>query len=299
MRILIADDNSVTRRMLKSFLAKWGYEVVTTKDGDEAWEVLKENDCPDIAILDWVMPGKEGIEVCRMVRAANKPSYIYIIILTSLGNQEDIIAGLQAGADDYVIKPFSYDEFRCRVCIGERIINLEREIMIMAATDGLTGLWNRREFMGKMDTEFKRSRKEGHPLGVILSDIDFFKKVNDTFGHQAGDLVLQECAGCLRYGIREPYFVGRYGGEEFIAGCPGLTLDSVASLAEDIRNELKSLWIPAPDGSSHIPVTASFGVSVFLPGESNDKTIDTIIKRADDALYRAKAEGRDRVCKQI
>ncbi|MBF0496649.1 MAG: diguanylate cyclase [Deltaproteobacteria bacterium] len=298
MRILIADDNSVTRRMLKSFLAKWGYEVITTKDGDEAWEVLKEDDCPDIAILDWVMPGKEGLDVCRMVRAANKPSYIYIIILTSLGNQDDIIAGLQAGADDYVIKPFNYDEFRCRVRIGERIINLEREIMRMAATDGLTGLWNRREFMDKMDAEFKRSQKEGRSLGVILSDIDFFKKINDTYGHQAGDLVLQEFAGCLKYNIRQPGFVGRYGGEEFIAGCPGLTLDGVASLAEHIRNELKSLWIPAPDGSSHIPITASFGVSVFMPGESSDKTIDTIIKRADDALYRAKAECRDRVCRQ-
>ena len=216
MKILIAEDDPVSRRLLEAFLSKWGYDVVVTCDGGEAWEVLDEADAPSLVVSDWMMPKVDGLELCRKIREMQRSHYTYFIILTAKERKEDVIQGLEAGADDFLIKPFHQEELKYRVQIGERIIKLEQRIMVLASTDPLTGVLNRRAFIERMEAEINRSIRESTPLSLILTDIDFFKSINDKFGHQAGDLVLQKFTEQLSKFSRPYDFVGRYGGEEFV-----------------------------------------------------------------------------------
>lgn len=294
MKVLIAEDDPVSRRLLEAFLHEWGYDVLVTGNGSEAWEVLQNPEAPNLVISDWMMPHMDGLTLCRKIRQMRRSGYIYLIILTTKGGKRDVIEGLEAGADDFIIKPFDQDELKYRVKIGERIIKLEQRILQLARTDHLTGVLNRRAFMERMEQEVQRSLRENTPFALIMADIDYFKRINDRYGHQAGDLVLQKFADRLTESSRPYDVVARYGGEEFVICLLGADGFQAESFTERIRQKVEEMKIILPGYSQAIHITASFGTA-SLSLESDD-SLGLIIKRADDALYRAKAEGRNCVC---
>ncbi|MGS0765530.1 GGDEF domain-containing protein [Syntrophomonas curvata] len=293
MKVLIADDDALSRKILQDALLEWGYDMVVAQNGKEAWAILERADRPNMAVLDWMMPGMDGVEICSRLRALNLANYVYVILLTAKNKREDIIKGLESGADDYVIKPFNYEELKLRLKIGRRIIELEQNILRLASTDYLTGLLNRRAFLERMTRELNRCQRERSHLGIIIMDIDHFKQVNDKYGHQVGDLVLQELSTALVKCCRVYDFSGRYGGEEFILCLPGADKWSTCQIAERMRSSIECRKVFLPGQKSFVSVTASFGVASMLPGQP--KSSDELIKQADDALYQAKNEGRNRV----
>src|SRR5277367_3955497 len=209
MRILIADDSIVSRHLLDATLRKWGYEVVVACDGVEAWNYLQAEDAPKLAILDWVMPGLTGPEVCRRVRehAHDKDAYTYILLLTSKSLKEDLIEGMEAGADDYVTKPFDRHELQVRIRAGKRLVDLQAELLAarealrdQATHDSLTHIWNRNAILDLLTRELARGARENLPLGIVILDLDRFKSVNDQYGHLAGDTVLREAARRIQGG---------------------------------------------------------------------------------------------------
>jgi two-component system, cell cycle response regulator len=223
MRVLIAEDDAVSRRIVEITLRNWKYDVTAVSDGNQALEVLRSEGAPRLALLDWMMPGKDGPQVCRELRATPTPLYSYIILLTTRSGKEDIAAGLEAGADDYVIKPFEAIELRARLLAGTRIIELQDQLIEaqeklrhQATHDGLTGVWNRAAILDRLEIEIQRSRRQKTPLTIIMADIDRFKNVNDSYGHQVGDVVLRNVAQSMSVAVRVYDAVGRYGGEEFL-----------------------------------------------------------------------------------
>lgn len=294
MKILIAEDDPISRRILEANLLEWGYEVMVASDGGEAWEIIQQPESPSLIISDWMMPRMDGLALCREIRNLEKSKYIYFIILTAKGEKRDIIEGLEAGADDFLTKPFNQEELKYRTRIGERIINLEGRIMELANTDALTGLLNRRAFMERMEQEISRAQREKKSFSIVLADIDHFKNVNDTYGHQVGDLVLQRFTGRLKTSERPYDFLGRYGGEEFLVCLPGADGLQAASVAERMRGQIEDMEIMLPDDSRSIRITASFGTSSY--SIESGENVDLLIKRADDALYLAKNKGRNCVC---
>jgi two-component system cell cycle response regulator len=298
VQILIADDSLVSRHLLDATLRKWGYEVVIACDGAEAWEILQQNDSPPLAILDWMMPGMTGPEVCRLVRQRAREPYTYILLLTSKSLKEDLIEGMESGADDYIIKPFDQHELKVRLRAGTRLVDLQAQLLSarealreQATKDSLTRLWNRSSILEIMQRELSRGYRENTPLGVVLLDLDHFKGVNDTYGHFAGDAVLRETARRMQNSIRHYDSLGRYGGEEFLLLLPGCDGLSTVEKAEALRVYLCSEPLRLTETS--ITLTASFGVTSIQPAAEN--TTESLIRVADEALYRAKNLGRNRV----
>jgi diguanylate cyclase (GGDEF)-like protein len=300
MRVLIADDSIVSRHLLDATLRKWGYEVVVASDGVEAWNYLQAEDAPKLAILDWVMPGLTGPEVCRRVRehATDKDAYTYLLLLTSKSLREDLIEGMEAGADDYVTKPFDQHELKVRLRAGTRIIDLQRELVAareelreQATKDFLTRVWNRSSILDIFQRELARGARENRSVGLVLADLDHFKEVNDTYGHFAGDAVLREFARRMQSAIRPYDDVGRYGGEEFLIILPGCDPTSTLSQAERMRVALSNEPMTIND-RPHL-VTCSFGATSWSPG--SEPSAEALIRIADNALYVAKGQGRDRV----
>ncbi len=294
MRVLIAEDEPISRKMLENALNSWGYEVVVTRNGQEAWKVLSRNDRPNLVILDWMMPGADGVEICRWLRSCNHQHYTYIILLTARNFEGDLLEGLESGADDYIVKPFNADELKYRLQKGQRIIEREQTILNMAQTDDLTGLLTRRAFREKMEVDMDLIRGRSGSLGIIIGDIDHFKYVNDTYGHQVGDQVLKYFANCLRRNSRADDYIGRYGGEEFIIGVPGASLVETTEVAERIRQSIEASVIPLLSRENAIIITASFGVDAFWPAGGRNREADELISHADEALYMAKNQGRNR-----
>ncbi|MGI6587317.1 MAG: GGDEF domain-containing protein [Peptococcia bacterium] len=292
MKVLVAEDSRYYQKVLQDTLNSWGYSVVLTNNGVEALEKLGEEDGPKLAIIDWVMPHLDGLEVCTRVRASINKSYIYLILLTANSSKEDVVKGLEAGADDYIIKPFNEMELKFRLKTGERIINLEDRIMQLALTDSLTGLLNRRAFIERLESELDRYRRLEQPLALIMVDLDDFKKVNDNYGHLVGDEVLKGVAKCFSSFLRKYDFIGRYGGEEFVICLPGVKIKKAEVIAERLRVSMKELVINKGTEPLKLNVTASFGVSSL--GE-NAFDVHTLTKKADEALYVAKTRGKDRV----
>ncbi len=299
MKILIADDHPVTRRLLEAQLTKWGYEVVVCSDGTEAWNVMAAADPPRIAVLDWIMPEMSGPVLCRKIRETESDQrYTYVILLTAKNGREDILEGLEAGADDYVVKPFDPNELKVRVRAGARIVQLHEKLTeslriseYQAAHDALTGLWNRGAILGFLKKEMARAVREDTTVGVVIGDIDFFKRVNDQYGHLAGDAVLRHVARKLDSSVRQYDMVGRYGGEEFIMVLPGCDLQTATNVAERVRVEIAGR--PAQITEGIFPVTMSFGIAATEQFGPVD--VDGIVRAADEALYRAKKQGRNRV----
>jgi two-component system cell cycle response regulator len=230
VKVLIAEDDMVSRRLLEAMLSRWGYEVVVTRDGLEAWHVLQTANTSLLAILDWIMPGIDGVEVCRRVRQRGQEPYIYLLLLTTKGRKENIIEGLEAGADDYLTKPFDPHELQVRLRAGKRIVTLQAELIearealrIQATHDPLTNIWNRRAIIETLSNELARAGREGVPVAVVLADLDYFKRINDTYGHVAGDAVLCEATNRMRASLRTYDTIGRYGGEEFLIILPNCT----------------------------------------------------------------------------
>jgi diguanylate cyclase (GGDEF)-like protein len=298
MKILIADDDPTIRTILLSALMRLGYRVEVAGDGDEAWSLLQRPQAPELAILDWKMPGMTGIEICRRLRERKDAVYVYVVLLTGLDTLNDLVAGLEAGADDYMTKPFKAAELNARLRSGRRVLDLQRELLaaqaqlsVLANHDSLTDLWNRRVILEKLSQELARARREKSPLGLILLDIDHFKRVNDSLGHAAGDEVLRNLAARLTEAVRSYDSVGRYGGEEFLIVAPNCNMYDTFQLAERIRNNVCQVPIQSERGP--IAVSASFGVSAATAEDNPDPK--ALIEAADRALYRAKAEGRNRV----
>jgi two-component system, cell cycle response regulator len=300
MRILIADDSIVSRHLLDATLRKWGYEVVVACDGIEAWNVLQAAEGPMVAILDWVMPGLTGPEVCKRVREREKEkdTYTYLLLLTSKSLKEDLIEGMESGADDYVTKPFDQHELKVRLRAGTRIIDLQRELVAakdalreQATKDFLTRIWNRSSILDILQRELSRGARENRPVGVVLADLDHFKSVNDTYGHFAGDAVLREFSRRMQASMRPYDGIGRYGGEEFLVVLPGSDDASTAMLAERMRSALDHA--PMEINDEQRVVTCSFGATCWQPGMDLDS--EMLIRVADDALYEAKRQGRNRV----
>ncbi|MGD1090449.1 MAG: diguanylate cyclase [Bryobacteraceae bacterium] len=298
MRILIADDSIVSRHLLDATLRKWGYEVVVACDGVEAWKALSADDAPKVAILDWVMPGMTGPEVCRNVRelARDKENYTYILLLTSKSLKEDLIEGLEAGADDYITKPFDQHELKVRLRAGTRIIDLQRELIAareelrdQATRDFLTRIWNRSSVLDTLQRELNRGRRESKAVGVVLADLDHFKLVNDTYGHFAGDAVLREFARRMQTSMRSYDSIGRYGGEEFLIILPGCDEPCTSGQAERMRAALANEPMMINDTAQ--TVTCSFGATSWYPGM--DANPEALIRIADEALYMAKHQGRN------
>jgi diguanylate cyclase (GGDEF)-like protein len=298
VRILIADDSIVSRHLLDATLRKWGYEVVIACDGTEAWNILQSEDPPNIAVLDWVMPGLTGPEVCKRVRlhAREKAIYTYILLLTSKSQREDLIEGMEAGADDYLTKPFDQHELKVRLGPGRRIVELHQELISarealrdQATKDFLTRIWNRSYILDILDRELVRSNREKSPLGLILADLDHFKTINDTYGHFGGDAVLREFVRRMTGSMRPYDSMGRYGGEEFLMVLPGCGPQDVYRQAERMRAALSDEPMSFNDESR--TVTCSFGATTWTPNQP--VSAETLIRAADDALYQAKRQGRN------
>lgn len=281
--------------MLRTALSNWGYEVVLAEHGAQAWEILAQPDPPPMAVLDWVMPHMTGPEVCRKVRETRREPYTYILLLTSKNTKGETVEGLEAGADDYIVKPFDQHELQVRLRVGKRIVDLQidllqarEELRDRANKDLLTMLPNRPAIAAALEQELSRSHRDNRTVGIILLDIDHFKKINDTYGHFAGDAVLREAAARLRGNMRTYDVVGRYGGEEFLVVLPNCDLEQAAHQAERMRVRLNGTTMQV-DGVE-ILVSASFGVTV---SDGTDLGLDAWVRVADEALYRAKADGRN------
>ncbi len=296
-RVLIAEDDPVSRRMLQAFLLKSGYEVEVATDGIEALRALEKMYAPPLAILDWMMPGLEGTQVCQRVRERTDRPYTYVLLLTARSQKDDLLKGLDSGADDYLTKPFDAQELRARLRVGQRILDLQEnliaardELRFRATHDILTGIANRGVVLDAMHRESSRQLREGGSFGIVLIDLDHFKHVNDMHGHQMGDAVLKETArrmsGCIR-----PYdTLGRYGGEEFLIVAPSTDGPGVLALAERVRWAISAQPFHGTEGTLHM--TASCGVAVSEYGRPLDP--NTLLRRADNALYKAKQQGRNR-----
>ena len=302
MRALIADDDPVTRAILVKALKPWNMEVTVATDGNEAWSALSSGPPPEIAIVDWMMPGMDGIELCRRIREYPALAGIYVILLTGRGSRMDLVAGLDAGADDYMVKPIDTEELRARVQVGVRVANLqgrlaERVVELQGArdhlarlvsTDALTNLYSRRWWFELAATEFSRGRRYDRAFSVMVIDLDFFKQVNDNFGHDAGDKLLRAFADMLQVECRQSDILGRLGGEEFAVLVPETPVGAAQKLAGRISEACRNVNVTVPTGD--VTCSCSIGISQV---QADDDDIDDVLRRADAALYDAKRSGRD------
>lgn len=296
MRILIAEDDLTSRMVLAAVLKKGGHQVTATANGAEAWTEMQKLGAPQLAILDWMMPEMDGLEVVRRIRSLQTDQPPYIIMLTTKGGKADIITGLEAGANDYVTKPFDSGELRARIDVGKRMVEMQEalfksreELAHQATHDPLTGLLNRRAILQRLHQELSRAARNGDLLAIGICDLDHFKHINDTYGHQTGDEILCRVTEILKGTLREYDCIGRIGGEEFLVigsmqrktDCKPLFDRMCAMLSE---NKIMTR-------SGKLSVTVSIGVALVTAGSS----VDEILTMADAALYRSKDAGRNRI----
>ena len=298
--ILLAEDDPVTRMLMTRFLKKAGYEVDAVADGTDALEHMTQRYYPFL-VTDWEMPGMDGIDLCKAVRNLQLDGYVYALLLTARNAKEHIIAGLEAGADDYLVKPVHEPELIARLNTGRRILALEHSLRaanernrILSVTDPLTGAFNRRYMMEQLPRELERCRRYGNPLSVIMCDVDHFKQVNDVKGHSAGDDVLQQFVARMQRSIRATSdWVARLGGEEFLIVLPETGFQGAMIVAEKIRAIMTSVPFVTREGD--VVATSSFGVaSTELHGPDLAMKSETLIRAADQCLYTSKQSGRNR-----
>jgi len=299
--ILLAEDDPVTRMLMTRFLKKAGYEVDAVADGTEALEHMTKRYYP-LLVTDWEMPEMDGIELCKAVRNLQLDGYVYALLLTARNAKEHIIAGLEAGADDYLVKPVHEPELVARLNTGRRILALEHSLRaanernrILSITDALTGAFNRRYMMEQLPRELERCRRYGNPLSVIMCDVDHFKQVNDVMGHSGGDDVLQQFVWRMQKSIRATSdWVARIGGEEFVIVLPETGHQGAMFVAEKIRTLMNGVPFVTREGD--VAATSSFGVaSTERHGPDLVMKSETLIRAADQCLYTSKQSGRNRV----
>ena len=298
--ILLAEDDPVTRMLMTRFLKKAGYEVTAVGDGNEALDQMTKRHFP-ILVTDWEMPGMDGIDLCKAVRNLQLDGYVYALLLTARNAKEHIIAGLEAGADDYLIKPVHEPELIARLNTGRRILALEQSLRfanarnrILSITDALTGAFNRRYFMDQLPRELERCRRYAAPLSVIMCDLDHFKLVNDEKGHAAGDDVLQQFVTRIQKAIRgSTDWLARLGGEEFLIVLPETGYAGAVRVAEKIGDIVRGSAFITRAGD--VRVTASFGsASTEEQGPDLSLKVEMLMRTADECLYRSKQAGRNR-----
>jgi diguanylate cyclase (GGDEF)-like protein len=308
MRILVADDDPTSRLLLKGMVSKLGHECVVAEDGSSAWDLLTSGDI-DVLLTDWMMPGVDGPELCRRLRNEVGGGYIYIVLTTGLDNPEDVLAGMSAGADDYLTKPVDTFAVRTRLVAAERVTGLHRELvqtqeqleranrelLERSLTDQLTGLGNRRRMDEDLERVHARALRVGRSYGVALFDIDYFKRYNDHYGHVAGDEALRRVASCIDLIVRSGECAYRYGGEEFLVLMPDCgQSDEVANAADRMRQAVLEAAVPheARPTEPHL-VTLSGGIACWIPG--SPLSARAVLEEADQALFDAKTAGRNRV----
>jgi two-component system, cell cycle response regulator len=298
LNVLVAEDDAVSRHILEVRLRSWGYNVRTVVNGVQALDAMQSQDAPTLLLLDWMMPGIDGIELCRRIRAQQMSVYPYILLLTARDAKRDLVIGLEAGADDYLTKPFHADELRARLRTGNRILTLQRELIrakeqlrFEATHDVLTGIWNRRAIVDFLAQELARAQRDQQPVGVMMVDLDHFKSVNDTYGHAVGDAVLKKVATCLVRSVRSYDWVGRYGGEEFLIVLSNTSLSDVKRRGERLCAAVSGS--PMGTEAREIRITVSIGAAVT--SAQCPISQDRLLHLADTALYRAKECGRNRV----
>jgi diguanylate cyclase (GGDEF)-like protein len=295
--ILLAEDSAIYRHLIESHLKEWGFDFACAKDGKEAWRLLMRRDAPRLALLDWVLPEIDGIDLCRRLRERPEDEpYTYTILLTSKSRKHEMLEAMDAGVDDFLAKPFDPLELKARLLVGKRIVDLQQKLVsandalhFAASHDFLTGAWNRAEILAFMQRELARARRDSTPVGIVLLDVDHFKKVNDEFGHETGDSVLKEITKRLSTSLREYDGIGRYGGEEFLLVIPGCNLATTIRRANQIRESISIQPIQTLLGA--MAITVSMGATV---GESTANS-ELFLRSADTALYQAKRNGRNRV----
>lgn len=298
MRVLVADDDLVSRLMLQAAVEGLGHECLVARDGTRAWALYVEHG-PDVLITDQMMPGVDGLELCRRIRDHQGSSYTYIVLATSLAGRADVLAGMEAGADDYLTKPLDPFDLETRLVAARRVTALHaeldryrRDLAHLACTDPLTQLRNRLSLDGDLAAIHARSQRHGRPYAVAMCDVDHFKSYNDTLGHQAGDQALHAVAAALTAQLRQGDVVYRYGGEEFLVIMPDQDLAAGTTAAERLRRAVEDLGLAHPASPTAGVVTVSIGVAASTGvGQAGVE----LLKASDDALYRAKSAGRNRV----
>jgi diguanylate cyclase (GGDEF)-like protein len=299
MQALVVDDSAVFRKLITDYLESWGFSVTAAENGAAAQRILDQPDAPRLVLLDWILPDIDGTELCKRIRKEGADdSYTYVILLTGKEGRQNMLEAMSAGADDYLEKPFDDLELKARLLVGKRILDLHeqlvsaRESMRHAAThDSLTGLMNRGGIVSTLERELVRGQREHTPVGIILADIDYFKKVNDTFGHLFGDEALREIGRRLPEQLRVYDSVGRYGGEEFLMILPNCNWQNTAARANQVREFIAQT--PVIYSGAEKLVTMSMGISV---AEADARTeTEALLNHADAGLYSAKANGRNRV----
>ena len=299
MRILVVDDEPLSRLVVQATVERLGHESIAAEDGEQAWECFNQ-DKPDVLITDLMMPGVDGLELCRRVRGEARAGYTYLILATALGDREDVVRGMQAGADDYLIKPVGLFDLQARLIAAQRVTDLHAELARhraelarLARQDPLTQLGNRRSLDDDLKVLHARSRRYGRRYCLAICDLDRFKAYNDAYGHQAGDEALRAVAATIVGEVRAGDGVYRYGGEEFLLVLPEQTLETGLVAVERMRAAVERLAIPHAAAGPGQVLTLSAGIAAFEPGELI--AAEELLKRADAALYRAKSAGRNRV----
>jgi two-component system cell cycle response regulator len=294
--VLIAEDDPICRRVLQNRLQNWGFRVITAEDGLQAWEILRKGDAPDLLILDWVMPGIDGPELCRRIRERRDAIYPYILLVTGKDDTQDVVRGLEAGADDYLSKPFDPTELRARLQVGKRILTLQHqlihareELRFQANHDALTGLFSRAAILSLLDRELQRAARSETLTGILMIDLDRFKTINDTYGHLTGDVVLKKVADRINRAVRSYDFLGRYGGEEFLAVLSNCYPENLSAVAERVRYAVSGT--PIDTGTTSLAITVSVGGIVTAHETPSLESLSA----ADAKLYEAKRNGGNRV----
>jgi diguanylate cyclase (GGDEF)-like protein len=293
--VLVVDDSHVYRNLLQQMLSGPEYSVSFACNGSEALRIHHDNS-PDIIITDWIMPDFSGLQLCESIRADKSAPYTYIILMTSNTEKGAVVKGLEAGADDYLVKPFDSSEMLARIGVGRRIIDLHRQLEDksaqleeVACTDVLTGLPNRRAIEDWAKKQLKGAARHGFPVWVVLGDLDSFKEINDTFGHEAGDTVLRTFADTLRRLTRISDMCGRLGGDEFLIVISHVSGDNIELAINRFRELFCALSFPFAGKS--VNVSATFGVAGSESGDLKD--FDLLVRKADEMLYEAKRAGRN------
>jgi two-component system, cell cycle response regulator len=306
MRILVAEDDAATRLVLEAAVTSLGHDCVVAASGEEAWRLFETVDV-EAVISDRMMPGMDGVELCRRIRACGRDTYTYFIFLTAFDKKADVLSGMEAGADDYLVKPLDIDDLKMRLLVASRVTSLHRKLSRQSAqlqqlnrqlfdqsrTDPLTQLGSRLKLSEDLENIRARADRYGHACCAVMCDVDFFKAYNDSKGHLAGDEVLQAVSRALMNTTRTGDQVYRYGGEEFLILLPEQSLDDGLAAAERYRKAIEELAIPHGSSPANNVVTISAGVAVL--SHSEGKSVGAWLNEADAALYGAKQLGRNRV----